>query len=101
MKHFHLSMRDLSQIVINEIRSGKSKEEAIRFLKQRGWPEASARQFVMNVLAEEAASRAASQQADAMQESEERTDVRLLWIIALIGIVLVGLNLMGVLALVR
>ncbi len=50
MKHIHLSMRDLTQIIVAESDRGKNTHEIVAYLRQRGWPESSARAFVSNIL---------------------------------------------------
>ncbi len=53
MKPIHLSMRDLNQIIAAELHRGKNTDELIAYLRQRGWPEVSARHFIQNALAKE------------------------------------------------
>lgn len=50
MKQSNLSMRDLNQIIVTESQRGKSLDDLVAFLRQRGWPEVTARQFVINTL---------------------------------------------------
>jgi hypothetical protein len=57
MKHIHLSMRDLHQIIVTEKQRGKTPDDMVSFLRQRGWPEVTARKFIANALFQDTGSR--------------------------------------------
>jgi hypothetical protein len=105
MTHSHLTLRELSQIIVTETHCGRSKEDLINYLKQRGWPESAAKQFIMNVLGEEADAdsiRIAQKRPNAAQEDRSRhRNLQLLWTVALIGIALITLNALGLLHIAR
>ena len=54
MPYVQLSLHDLSQLVVMQTLSGKSRDEIVKVLVARGWPEASAVRFVNMTLNEEA-----------------------------------------------
>jgi hypothetical protein len=47
-----LTIRDLARIVVADMQCGKSRDEIVGFLMTRGWPEVSARRFVLNTLSD-------------------------------------------------
>ncbi len=54
MTPVQLSLHELSQLVVLQYQSGRSREEIVRVLVERGWPEISAVRFVNMTLAEQA-----------------------------------------------
>jgi len=53
VKHAQLSLRDLNQIIIYETLCGKTRDDLVGYLRERGWPEQSARAFIHNTLSRE------------------------------------------------
>jgi hypothetical protein len=93
-----LSLQELSLIIINQMQVGKSQQEMVAYLRQRGWPDASAQHFIANVLAQNTAVAQADVHANDLEPAEESPDhssVALLWMIALIGLALTGLSLIS------
>jgi hypothetical protein len=52
MPPIQLSLHDLSQLVVMQSQSGRTREEIVHILVERGWPESSATRFVITTLAE-------------------------------------------------
>lgn len=52
MTHVHLSLHELSELVILQTQRGKSRDEIVKVLVGRGWPELSAERFVDMTLSE-------------------------------------------------
>ena len=52
MTHVHLSLHDLSQLVVMQAQNGRNRNEIVRTLIERGWPEKSAARFVDMTLSE-------------------------------------------------
>jgi hypothetical protein len=69
MQHIHLSMQDLNQIVIAEMNRGKTCDDMIAYLRERGWPENSARKFIANATDQHANHVQSAQ--DAAREAEQ------------------------------
>ncbi len=76
MTHVQLSLHDLSQLVVMQAQRGKSRDEIVKELMERGWPEVSARQFVTMTLIEQQqrASNAAVQGEDQSNSKESYTN---------------------------
>ena len=55
MTQAKMSLRDLSQLVVLQTRSGKNRDEVVQVLVARGWPEVSAVRFVDMTLFEQGA----------------------------------------------
>ncbi len=53
MTNVKLSLHDLSQLVVMQAQRGKSRDEIIRVLVERGWPAVSAERFVSMTLTEQ------------------------------------------------
>jgi hypothetical protein len=53
MAPVQLSLHDLSQLVVIQTQSGRSRREIVEVLMARGWPEVSAVRFVDMILAEQ------------------------------------------------
>ena len=70
-------MRDFSQIITSESHRGKNTDELVHFLRERGWPEPSAKQFIRNVLAKDRAHALAEQElADTDELSNQKNDLQ-------------------------
>jgi hypothetical protein len=52
MPPIQLSLRDLSQLVIRQTQGGRTRDEIVKVLVERGWPETSAVRFVNLTLTE-------------------------------------------------
>jgi hypothetical protein len=92
-----LSLRELSLIIINQMQAGKSQQEMVAYLRQRGWPDASAQHFIANVLAQNTAVAQADVHSSGPEQAESPSHdpALLLWLIALIGLTLTGLSLIS------
>ncbi len=64
MTPVQLSMHELSQLVVLQWQRGRSREEIVRVLLERGWPEVSAVRFVNTVLSEQAARQVPAQEPE-------------------------------------
>jgi hypothetical protein len=53
MTQAKMSLRDLSQLVVVQTQNGKSKDQVVKVLMARGWPEVSAVRFVDMTLFEQ------------------------------------------------
>ncbi len=71
MTNVKLSLHDLSQLVVMQAQRGKNRDEIVRVLVERGWPEVSAERFVSLTLTEQQ-ERSAS--AAAAGEEKPRAD---------------------------
>ena len=95
MTHVQLSLHDLSQLVVMQAQRGKSRDEIVRELMERGWPEVSARRFVTMTLIEQQqrASNAAVQGEDESNSKESYTNDqesrRVLWVMLLVTAVFI------------
>ncbi len=90
MSHIHLSLHDLSQLVVMQAQRGKSRDEIVRVLVARGWPELSAVRFVNTTLAEQA-SRAAEAQVpeeDGQPPHQGFTNTQEIWRIVLVMVLI-------------
>lgn len=93
-----LSLRELSLIIINQMQAGKSQQEMVAYLRQRGWPDASAQHFIANVLAQNTAVAQVDVQRNEPEPDEEYpgdNSALFLWLIVLSGLALIGLSLIG------
>lgn len=104
MKHIHLSLQDLNRIVITETSRGKSRDELVAYLRERGWPEDAARKFVSNAIgqqtykeytAKEAAREA--EQDDPFVIDDEKQNTQLAWVVAAIGLSLIAISTLSTL----
>jgi hypothetical protein len=98
MNSVHLSMHELSELVVMQAQRGRSRSEIIRTLVARGWPEISAVRFVDTTLNEY---RAREAEAQAPEESDDeqpstRRDAsrnlnlwRMLWLTLLIAAIII------------
>lgn len=109
MKHIHLSMRELSQIVVAESHRGKKTDELVKYLRGRGWPEQSARKFIENTLAKERAERLARQEAERADDQSspmapaemDNENQPLIWAMVAVGMLFASLLLLGALPILR
>jgi hypothetical protein len=62
--HIQLSLHDLSQLVMVQAERGKSREEIVQLLVERGWPKVSAVRFVNTTLTEQAGQSTRAQMPD-------------------------------------
>jgi hypothetical protein len=99
MKHIHLSMQDLNHIVITEMSRGKTRDDMVVYLRERGWPENAARKFISNVTsqqtykdysAQEAAREA--EQDDPFVIDDEKQNMQFAWLAAAIGLSLIAMS---------
>jgi hypothetical protein len=99
MQQIHLSIQDLNHIVITEIGRGKSREDMVTYLRDRGWPEDNARKFISNALgqktyqeytAQEAAREA--EQDDPFIIDDEKQKMQYAWVVAAIGLTMIALS---------
>jgi hypothetical protein len=93
-----LSLRELSLIIINQMHAGKSQQEMVAYLRQRGWPDVSAQHFIANVLAQNTAVAQADVHLNDPKPAEEYSgsnSALFLWLIALSGLALIGLSLIS------
>ena len=92
-KPFHFSMSDLTRIITEELRRGKTQDDMIAYLQARGWPHITAEQFVKKTAFAEAVADqgAAEQQAQTMgmQMGQESWRAAIWWMIALTGLAFV------------
>ena len=52
MTHVNLSLHELSELVVLQTQRGKSRDEIVKVLVERGWPQVSAERFVDMTLSE-------------------------------------------------
>jgi hypothetical protein len=103
MSHNTLSLHDLSQLVIMQTKSGRTKAEIVKVLVERGWPEASAVHFVNATLSTYKAG-AAPEQAPEDQRQPEEPDTSpeqeywLVFLMVMLVVVIVFLCSSGLLA---
>jgi len=104
MKHIHLSMKDLNYIVISEISRGKTREDLVAYLGERGWPEDAARRFISNatsqkIYKEYAAKEAAreSEQDDPFVVGDEKQNQQFAWLVAAIGLTMIAMSVISTL----
>ncbi|MCL5997303.1 MAG: hypothetical protein M1546_14790 [Chloroflexi bacterium] len=96
MAHVQLSLHDLSRLVVLQTQGGKSRDEIVRVLVARGWPEISAVRFVNTTLTEEAVRAAHAQVPEEDEQpahqafSVDQESWRVLLIIVLITMVLIA-----------
>jgi hypothetical protein len=102
MKHIHLSMQDLNHIVITEISRGKSRQDMVTYLRERGWPEDAAHRFISNAIgqktykelsAQEAAQEA--EQDDPFVIDDEKQKLQYAWVVAAIGLSMIALSVVS------
>lgn len=92
----NLTLRELSLIIVSQMHAGKSRQDMAAYLRQRGWPDASAQHFIANVLAQHtAAAHLDVEEPPPTRDSHNSNPAALLWLIALIGLALIGLGLIG------
>jgi hypothetical protein len=102
--HVQLSLHDLSQLVVLQTQSGKSRGEIVRVLVARGWPEVSAVRFVSTTLSEHRELAARAQVPDEDQQSTNRAlyseqEVRrMLWIVGLVVVIIITYIAVGLLS---
>ncbi|MCL5275259.1 MAG: hypothetical protein M1434_11040 [Chloroflexi bacterium] len=101
MTHVHLSLHELSELVILQTQRGKSRDEIVKVLVARGWPQMSAERFVDMTLAEhhELAAQAPApesgqQPADQASHEDQQMGVMLLVVVLLTLMVILLCNLM-------
>ncbi len=88
-------MRDLNQIIAAESHRGKNTDELIAYLCQRGWPEVSARHFVLNALAKENARPISVNEEQTSDSAIPDESLSLLaWVVIGIAVALFVLNLL-------
>ncbi len=90
MQPVHLSMRELSELVLRQTQSGRSRSEIVKVLVERGWPEVSAVQFVNMTLSEHQEITARDEESEDKSESTHQAfpNSQVLWRV-LIVVVLV------------
>lgn len=105
MKQIHLSMQDLNQIIISEMSRGKSREEMVTYLVERGWPEDAARRFISNVKSQhtyrvQSAQDAAreAEQDDPFVIDDEKQKLHFAMLAAAIGLTLIAVSAAGALS---
>ena len=98
-KPFHFSMSDLTRIITEELRRGKTQDDMIAYLQARGWPHITAEQFVKKAAFADAATdqNMAKQQAEtmAMQVGQEPWRAAIWWMIALTGLAFVIVDIIS------
>jgi hypothetical protein len=87
----NLTMRELSLIIISQMHAGKSRQEMVAYLRQRGWPDASAQRFIANVLSQSAP----MAHTDADTDGDEPLSALALWLCTVIGLALIGFSLIA------
>jgi hypothetical protein len=102
MQHIHLSIRDLNHIVIAEINRGKSCDDMVAFLRERGWPESTARKFISNAIDQKTYKEHEAQQAarEAEQDDpfvidDEKRNMQYAWVVAAIGLSMIALSVVN------
>ncbi len=99
MTHIHLSMNDLNQIVISEMNRGKTRDDMVAYLRERGWPESAARKFIANATgqhtykvqsAQDAAREA--EQEDPFVIGDEKQNLHFALLAAVIGLTLLAVS---------
>lgn len=104
MAHIHLSVQDLNQIVISEISRGKSRDDMVAYLRDRGWPEDTARKFISNATSQhhhkiksaQDATREAEQE-DPFVIDDEKQNEQFAWLAAAIGLWMIAMSVVGAL----
>ena len=91
MKHIHLSMQDLSQIVITEMSRGKSREDMVAYLRERGWPEEAARKFVANVSRQNLIRDPPMNRETPFADNDDRQIIQVLLLAAVIGLAMIAM----------
>lgn len=94
MEQSNLSMRDLNQIIVTESQRGKSLDDLVAYLRQRGWPEVTARQFVINTLEQRGPGRRAEPAAETPSSGPPSAQANsLTWLLLMMVLVLILLAL--------
>lgn len=104
MTHVHLSMQELNQIVISEMGRGKSRDDMVAYLRERGWPEDAARKFISNATSQHTYKAKSAQEAarEAKQEDpfvmdDEKHNRQFALLAAAIGLGLIAMSVAGAL----
>ena len=95
MTQVHMSLRDLSQLVVLQIQRGKSRDEVAQVLVARGWPEVSAVRFVDMTLFEQGKRSSRARTSTEGQSPAHRTSPRGRWSWPLLVVVLIAVGLLG------
>ena len=104
MKHTHLSMRDINQIVITEICRGKTRDDLVACLRERGWPENAALRFISNATSQknykDGVDKEATREAernDPFVIDDVKQSQQFAWLVAAIGLTMIAMSIIGTL----
>jgi hypothetical protein len=104
MKHTHLSMQDLNLIVITEMSRGKTRDDLVACLRERGWPENVARRFIANATSQKNYKDGVDKEAKRKAEQDDpfviddvKQNQQFAWLVAAIGLTMIAMRIIGTL----